>query len=227
MTSERDTNDPRVSEAYRQLASEETPGRLDDKVLAMAAQEARTRYGVVRAWMRPVAWAATIGLSLAFLLEISQLDDTASPVAGVPLPAAAPETARSEADVAMPEPIAEPARNDADLLKVKDQAETRQGTATRTRAAQELTSADMPMLDEAEEQARIQSRDAPPAAANFAVAAEKKERPGHCSDAEQATAEAWFACIEELRAAGRIADAGQELDALLSRFPDFKAPAVE
>ena len=72
MTTESNHNDPRVSEAYQGLATETTPPELDHKILAMAAQ-ARPRYGLARAWISPVAWAATIGLSLAIVLEISQL----------------------------------------------------------------------------------------------------------------------------------------------------------
>ena len=79
MTTEQNHNDPRVSEAYHDLATERTPPELDRNVLLMAAAGTRSRYGLARAWVRPVAWAATIGLSLAFVLEMSQLRDVATP----------------------------------------------------------------------------------------------------------------------------------------------------
>ena len=72
MTNEKDTRDPSVSATYRKLATEEPSAELDEQVLAMATRIQRTPYGMARAWIRPVAWAATIGLSLAFLLEMSQ-----------------------------------------------------------------------------------------------------------------------------------------------------------
>ncbi len=71
----RNEHDPRVTETYRDLATEKTPAELDDEVLAMAAREARTRYGLTRAWIRPVAWAATIALSLAFILEMTRYQE--------------------------------------------------------------------------------------------------------------------------------------------------------
>jgi hypothetical protein len=90
MSTEQDTR--RVSDAYRDIAKEASPANLDDKVMAMARQEARTRYGLARAWIRPVAWAATIGLSFAFILEMTYFDDEAPAIdAGMPAVVAAPE----------------------------------------------------------------------------------------------------------------------------------------
>ena len=68
-----DDRNPEVARAYRDLATETTPTALDDKVLKLAARETRSRYGIARAWVRPVAWAATIGLSLAIVLEVTQV----------------------------------------------------------------------------------------------------------------------------------------------------------
>ena len=50
----------RVSDAYRDIANEKTPADIDDRIMALARQEARTPYGRARSWVRPVAWAATI-----------------------------------------------------------------------------------------------------------------------------------------------------------------------
>jgi len=75
MTNDRDnmTADPSVSATYRQLANETTPASLDEKVLHRAAALPRAGSSLGRAWMKPVAWAATIGLSLAIVLEMTQL----------------------------------------------------------------------------------------------------------------------------------------------------------
>lgn len=64
--------DPRVTENYRDLARERAPEHLNQRVLKMSAG-GRTPYGRARAWMRPAAWAATIGLSLAIVLELTLL----------------------------------------------------------------------------------------------------------------------------------------------------------
>lgn len=80
--------DPLVADTYRALANERTPDHLNEKVLRMAARESRTRYSVARSWTRPLAWAATIGLSLAIVLELTRLPETEPDVVPVMTPAA-------------------------------------------------------------------------------------------------------------------------------------------
>ncbi len=74
MNNERENRaqDSRVTETYRALADERTPDHLTEQVLKLAAG-VRTPYARARAWMRPAAWAATVGLSLAIVLELTQL----------------------------------------------------------------------------------------------------------------------------------------------------------
>lgn len=67
--------DTRVTDAYRAVANECAPDHLNRKILTMAARAA-TPYARARAWMRPAAWAATIALSFAFVLELTQLPST-------------------------------------------------------------------------------------------------------------------------------------------------------
>ena len=101
MSTEQDTR--RVSETYRDIATETSPANLDDKVMAMARQEARTRYGLARAWIRPVAWAATIGLSFAFILEMTYFSDDAPPIDTV-MPASTENDADTGAEPASQAP---------------------------------------------------------------------------------------------------------------------------
>jgi hypothetical protein len=75
--------DQRVTDAYRALADERAPEHLNEQVLKLAA-EARTPYARARAWMRPAAWAATIGLSLAIVLELTQMPISDLDVASMP-----------------------------------------------------------------------------------------------------------------------------------------------
>jgi hypothetical protein len=65
--------DEELSVAYRNLPSDRTPADLDEKILAAARQEVRqSRAGTWReTWYRPVTFVATVGLSLALILQLS------------------------------------------------------------------------------------------------------------------------------------------------------------
>jgi len=78
MNNERDNpaieqDDRRVSAAYRDTAVERAPDHLNQSILQQAATTAKPRYARSMSWMRPMAWAAAIGLSLAIVLEITQI----------------------------------------------------------------------------------------------------------------------------------------------------------
>jgi len=248
MTTEANDNDPRVSDAYRDIASEETPAELDRKILAMAAAEARAAKGFRRTWFRPLAWAATIALSFAFVMEMSQVDEVAM--------------LRTDADLVLEEEVLVESPRPVDALeKQKDDTRVRQQLNKRSsdapasakasmapnqplpsttdealnQPALESPSAaspsvasdfeldDMSMLREAEEQARARSE---PARA-FAAVAEKKEQSEGCDEDARASADSWFECIKVLRDAGQLEPAQQELAALLDDFPDFREPAEQ
>jgi hypothetical protein len=70
-----DLRDVRVTETYRDVAVERTPEALDRAILDKASRQARSsRASPWRfAGYRPVALAATIGLSLALVLELSRM----------------------------------------------------------------------------------------------------------------------------------------------------------
>jgi len=74
-----DARDKSVSETYREIANEQAPAHLDKAVLDAAAKAARPRYSRLRSWTRPAAWAATIMLSVALVLELSQTPVTQAP----------------------------------------------------------------------------------------------------------------------------------------------------
>ena len=88
MSTERDTGiaDEVVSETYRQHSDERAPERLNRQILDLAASELEARGAPGRLstrWSRPLAWAATIALSLAIVLELTELPGTpAEPAAG-------------------------------------------------------------------------------------------------------------------------------------------------
>lgn len=78
MSNERDIpKDPAVSATYRELATETTPDSLDKAVLREAALAAKkSGYAGIIGWTKPIAWAATIGLTLFITVQIA---DTPTP----------------------------------------------------------------------------------------------------------------------------------------------------
>jgi len=65
--------DKRVSDSYRELANERAPDHLNRAILRRAGAAARPKFSLTRAWTRPLAWAATIALSVALVLEVSKV----------------------------------------------------------------------------------------------------------------------------------------------------------
>ena len=251
MTTESNEIDPRVSEAYRSIATETTPSELDREVLSMAAGSARSRYGLARAWIRPVAWAATIGLSLAFVLEMAQVRDVATPTADNDIaeqleeriirdeaPARAMEDNREQSETVKrsdaPAPLSKPAAKQVSspppATEPSPNAEAMPAAGSSVSA--DFEADDMTLLREAEEQARARSgseRSAASAAEaltfDAAVSFEaKEEEVQNCDQDARSSAATWYACIEELRATGLDEDAELELVSLRTEFPDFEEP---
>jgi len=250
MTTEANDNDPRVSDAYREMASEETPAELDRKVLAMAVAEARAANRLPRSWFRPLAWAATIALSFAFVLEMSQVDDA--------------PTTRADADLAQeleedvlgdsPRPV-DAAAKQKDEGRIRQQLNKRSSDAPASAKvtiapaqpvpstadavlnlttvespsaespsiASDLELDDMSMLREAEEQVRGRSEPA----RSVAAFEGKKEQFTRCVEDARVSADTWYDCVKVLREAGQMEPAQQELEALQAEFPDFREPLEE
>lgn len=237
--------DPLVSGIYKELAGERAPDHLDKQVLRMAAREGRTRYSLARAWTRPVAWAATIGLSLAVVLELSRLPqiEVEAPAleARTDVPASIPPADRSiEAKVKDDMPAAK--RSDALSLD----AFAPQGTAVlreaenRARAQEGPTiqvpaAAPVELVRKAEPaEALVESAEGPEpveealaddvsAVASFAVVGRKKELETNlaCPALVRESAETWFECIKNMRETGPIELAEKEYEEFHRIFPDF------
>jgi hypothetical protein len=227
MTFESDKNDRRVSEIYRELASEKTSRKLDDKILEMAGSNARTRYGLVRSWIRPAAWAATIGLSLAFILEMSQyldapmqtpvsFDDAADDLM-IHDEAAADNEGRARQEASKPANAPAP----ASMKLAPSEALSAVATETETTSPRKKLEDDNgTLLHEAADPLHHDAN----RAARAEASAELKEQMQHCDDAVRAAAESWFECIDDLRENGLAEAAGQELEALIAAFPEFREP---
>lgn len=235
MTTETNDNDPRVSETYQAMATETTPPELDEKILSMAADSGRPAYGLSRAWFRPMAWVATIGLSLAFVLEMSELNDVAEPAATY-----------LDADEMLEERVVgdQAVKDTMDDSRLRQELDERSDVAVEAKASsppaavevapaedapsvsEDFAADNMMLLREAEEQARARAGPARAVAVNGATAAlaMKKEQASLCDESARVDAASWYACVEDLREKDLGDAAGLELEALLSEFPDFQIP---
>lgn len=76
MTNERDKEgmDTRVSETYRELSAPRVPDHLNQTILRMAANKSPGKGNLLfAAWVKPVTLAATIALSLAIVLQLTEV----------------------------------------------------------------------------------------------------------------------------------------------------------
>lgn len=204
MTTERDKEaiDELVSQTYREHSVEQAPERLNQEILSMAADNAsrgsRTNF-LFAAWTKPLAWAATIGISLAVVLELSQV-----PGSSVDIAAPAAESIREEF-----------AQQRTDVLdEARKQASQESGQNQNASLADEVTlqDADVAIIGKQNEFSKL-VRPVP--------ATEKTqsdvERP--CDAITRESAEDWLRCIEELREAGAVDAANREYEAYFLEYP--------
>jgi len=250
MSTEREDGrqDQLVSATYRALATEKTPRHLDDEVLKRAAAGGRTRYSLAYAWMRPVAWAATIGLCLAIALELSQLpqstdpllmDETTKPAAAPAI--SAPEPAQDFAKAIERKHEASMRRNEKvmpeslaiDEVRMRDDATTAgepgapDTNFVRETREQDATGSGPEETVEVTGALRQRSQAASATAATVSEAAALLPEASACSEEARQTAADWFACIVELKDAGETELADRELSLFMAEFPDFQAPVPE
>ena len=212
MSNERLQNDkdPLVSASYRELASERSPQHLDDAILRKARASARPRYGRLRLWVRPAAWAATIAISLAIVLQVTQVPDPGVPASELQKPATEEEFRDETANDAVAEKAAAPDRRLSDAP---------------AESADAFVPARVDALREAEDMARMQSGSveevALTATGPAAAAMEQKENARYCDDEARATAETWIECIEQLEADGKQLEARAERLVFVETHPDY------
>lgn len=200
MTEERYQSDARadalVSQAYRDLEDERTPEHLDRTILKTAAKEARPRYSRFIAWTRPMAWAATVMLSVALVLEV-----TNSPSPGVvsfdetigKFEVQSPEAdAKDDGPVESLEESVVPA---SELTKKQSNDMRQKATAT---AEQEFA-----------------------AGRSLASAAAVSAPVADCDEDAVATPQTWLECIVALESAGMDDAAGEQRILLAEAFPEF------
>ena len=200
--------DETVSATYRKLSREGAPDHLNEKVLQQAAERAlRPRYSRSVMWTRPLAWAATVGLCLAIVLEVTR----------VPTPEIVMTDDANSVLEAEPSSIAEeaqaPVRRRPEALKdMKSQL----GRSAAKQAANE------PIREMVDADTRQQSG----AIAALAVSANRidSEAANECPDEIRVDPVTWLACIVDLEESGDTDAALRQRDALEEAFPQFKMP---
>jgi hypothetical protein len=232
------TSDPSVSATYRQLADERVPAGLDEKILHRAAAAPRAGSRPGRAWMKPVAWAATIGLSLAIVLEMTQLPQAPLDIDIVAPPA--PTEGRPAPVPASPDPAA--AKESRNIKPARHRSETGAIEASKAQPMvpapasapeavqpQESESTNLQPLADGDMTPDARS-DAAAGSAAFAARAERmllEQPPALCPETVREVAEDWYQCIEAQRNAVSPARIAAELEEFRKRFPNFEVPGTE
>jgi hypothetical protein len=185
MSNERENRgeDQRLADTYKALANERAPDHLNERVLRMAAGR-RTPYMRARAWMRPVAWAATIGLSLAIVLEVTRLPQIEPESISIPAPdiskARDGQLETRDSDIAEAMTIApaavSPGKSAIDLKR--DRPATPATDRTERLSKDDFVPKDLTVLRDAEDMARAQAgSDQGPAASRADADEASAERP--------------------------------------------------
>jgi len=243
MTTERNTpesvangdSDALVTQTYREVADQCAPEHLNQAILKEATNVARPRYSRLITWTRPMAWAATVMLSVALVLELSKVPapelaifernsgkfEVASPKTGLAddattelleesaFPAIPPGRA-SNADAEAPIRI-EPMKSAAKQTPFESGLEKRQRSGLQKVRVEEQN---LP--------ATTASAATP---ASFAVSASlESSAAASCSEEMTAAPATWLECIEDLETAGRAEEANQQRQQLQMFFPDFELP---
>lgn len=235
MTSEQDekVTDELVSKTYRELDSVQTPDHLNQSILRMAADKKAGRNGFfAAAWMRPVTWAATIALSLAIVLELSDVPTAPVPVDVIPAAESKLESIREEftpLDSDAPEQLGNRAGqlSEFDRSSVAEE-ELPMPAAVKPRARKrpsDPATVGRNLADRLDQPAARQKSAAESVASLAVFEDEKKQTDSSraCDDETRQTASAWLECIADLRESGALTEADREFAALQQKYPDVAA----
>jgi len=225
MTNERDKEgmDTRVSETYRELSAPRVPDHLNQTILRMAANKSPGKGNLLfAAWVKPLTLAATIALSLAIVLELTEVPTSPVQMEIAPAGMSQVESVREEF-----------APQETDSL---DRAESRarsqfERSPTPVRE-DDSTSADGLVLEElvlkdtdlakSEAKGKIDSFAASPAAAALPAArkrAKESSIAATCDEIARQSADTWLECIDKMRESGLTLDADREYEAFKLEYP--------
>jgi hypothetical protein len=244
-------SDPLVSAEYRAAATERTPTALDAVVLknaeAAAKDTAFRRFTTF--WFRPLAFVATLGLSLALLLELNQTPEfqpVTSPesefgrsevrtTVADPAPAImgitseAPSISDSPANRAAP---TQSKNSDIDANRPQepepatasaDFAEMIEASSRQMREQESVTEVTTQPLKQSRPAAK-ESVGGALALTGSAIVMEGFARA--CTKEQISKPATWWQCISDLQQDGRHDEAKAELDLFNEANPDFEAPVI-
>ncbi|MDH3273275.1 MAG: hypothetical protein OEM99_01915 [Gammaproteobacteria bacterium] len=226
--------DSLVTQTYREVASELTPEHLNRAVMKQAADAARPRYLRSVSWTRPMAWAATITLCVALVLEVTnapvpETSDVVLPSGRLDAPApaasAAPAPKLNRPDPVKAEALPE-AMQDAEVpaerkRTAKISKDLRQQVAAKPASAEEFSMKDDDMLGRAREIATLQTgdiRESDQVLGATTIAAGSAEPS--CSETDVAKPDSWLLCIQKLEDAGRMAEADEQRALYNAAYPE-------
>ena len=253
-----DENDPLISAEYRATATERTPPTLDAVVLKTAEAAARDSglRGFTAFWFRPLAFVATLGLSLALLLELNQslqpqpVISPASEVQSVvadpapALPGAPSENQRSADTPANKASVTQSKDPIVETGRLKRQESTAAsandpvGNVDTSADFAEMIEASSKQIQEQHGVAEIaiegfkQTRSDEPEQSREVAAFQASALPlvdsaRPCTEEQLAVPEMWWQCISDLEEDGRHSEANAELDLFNQANPDFEAPEID
>jgi hypothetical protein len=234
MTTETDPfeRDELVAETYRELGVETAPEHLNQGILRMAsggAKQAGARNLLFAAWMKPVAWAATIGLSLAIVIEITQVPTPAVRSDGAPAAESireearktnAPGAAATFTDAIVEEiSVTDTATDDVEVFSRETKGKLNPVAA---QSPSPVSAAELPASPQTS--ARKRAADLPADSepiASFSVLAEQNESDidDSCDAAVRLSREDWLECIDNLRQSGADEAADLEYEAFVLEYP--------
>lgn len=215
--------DDTVRRAYRESATETVPKHLNRSVLAEAEYAATLKRG--RRWpaFRPLAWAATIGLSLVLVMQVTTLGpEPPPPVAEPPGDEAARDLPELDA-LADPDGEAAPAAiTPTEKRERFDSSTTMSAPAPGSRRAgsDRETAASVAEQESATNGVSRRAPSVAPASIDVAATALPS-----CDDEQRRDPESWRQCIVDLLDAGHRDGAIAEYLRYREAFPE--APPID
>ncbi len=198
-------DDAKVSQRYRELATEEPPRALDEPILAAARRSARPW---TQRWAVPLSLAAVVVLSVAITLRIQHEQP------GIELPEAVPkETAAAApkaAAPASPAPVEETPRRPKPMARKEPEA--------FPSAMQDKAAAEKPAASAAAPAPAPASAPAPAASG----AAARQAEPAAPARLMAETPERELERIAQLRRDGKHDEADKALAEFRKRYPDYR-----
>ncbi len=223
-----DIVDEAVRRAYRDSAVETVPDSLNRRVLAEAGYAVSLKRG--RRWpaFRPLAWAATVGLSLAIVLKITTVGPDPEAI-----PEATPEGPRYEISEPLAETEALPDAADDDTAATLSPAEKRERLRSRSGMSAAPTASrpaavtdDVPAASVAEAETATDTVERQSASVHSASgAAVADDTLSFCGEDERRDPERWRQCILDLVDAKHRDRARIEYRRYREAFPD--APPID